>query len=84
MNEDILTLTDENGSEIEFEVMDVLEYEEEEYIVLYPVDAGDDEPVHILKVISENVDDGEEQYAGLDDDELIGTLYRLFCKRNGL
>ena len=51
---------------------------------MYPADAGDEELVHILRVTSENMDDGEEQYEGIEDEELIDTLYQLFRKRNGL
>lgn len=84
MNEDLLILTDEEGTEVPFEILDILEYEGEEYVVLYPADAGEDELVHILRVTSENMDDGEEQYEGIEDEELIDTLYQLFRKRNGL
>lgn len=84
MNEDLLILTDEKGMEVPFEILDILEYEGEEYVVLYPADVGDEELVHILRVTSENMDDGEEQYEGIEDEELIDTLYQLFRKRNGL
>ena len=84
MNEDLLILTDEKGMEVPFEILDILEYEGEEYVVLYPADACDEELVHILRVTSENMDDGEEQYEGIEDEELIDTLYQLFRKRNGL
>lgn len=84
MSEDILTLTDENGEELQFEVLDIMEHEGDEYIVLYPAEADDDEPVHILRVTLENIDNGEGQYEGLDDRELVETLYQYFCKRNGL
>ena len=50
MNEDLLILTDEKGMEVPFEILDILEYEGEEYVVLYPADAGDEELVHILRV----------------------------------
>ena len=32
----LLTLTDDEGNEIEFELLDVIEYEDEEYIILKP------------------------------------------------
>lgn len=65
--EDILVLTDENGAKVRFETLDIVEYEGEEYAVLYPADAGDDEPVHILRIHSEDMDNGDIQYEGLDD-----------------
>ncbi len=82
--EDIIVLTDEEGQEIEFELLDLIEYQGEEYAVLYPAEGGEDELVHILRVISENLDDQEARYEGLDDQELIEAVYRIFRKRNGL
>lgn len=80
--DDILVLKDENGAKVRFEILDVVEYEGDEYAVLYPADAGDDEPVHILRVHSENMDNGEVEYEGLDDDRLIQKVYRIFCRKN--
>ena len=36
--ESILTLTDENGEDMEFEYLDCIEYEGKEYLVLMPAD----------------------------------------------
>ena len=82
--EDLIVLTDENGQEVEFELLDLIEYQGEEYAVLYPADGGDDELVHILRVTAEDLDEEEARYEGLEDQELIETIYRIFRKRNGL
>ena len=84
MEEDRIILTDEDGREREFEVLDILAYEGEEYAVLYPLEEGEDQPVHILRVITEDLDSEEASYEGLEDEDLIQTLYQLFRKRNGL
>jgi uncharacterized protein YrzB (UPF0473 family) len=84
MEEDIVVLRDENGEETEFELLDVIEYQGEEYAVLYPADGGEEELVHIFRIMAEDLDAEEARYEGLDDEELIETLYRLFRKRNGL
>ena len=34
----ILTLTDENGADVEFEYLDCIEYQGKEYLILLPVD----------------------------------------------
>ena len=34
----ILTLTDENGQDVEFEYLDCVEYQGKEYLVLMPAD----------------------------------------------
>ncbi len=84
MEEDRIILTDEEGQEREFELLDILTYEGEEYAVLYPTEDGEDQPVHILRVTAEDLDAEEASYEGLEDPDLIQTLYHLFRKRNGL
>ena len=82
--DDIVILRDQDGAETEFEILDVFQYQGDEYAVLIPTDADEDDPVHILRVISEDLDAGETDYEGLDDEELIETLYEVFKKRNDL
>ena len=84
MNEDLIVLRDLDGEETEFEILDVIEYQGDEYAVLIPSEAEEDDPVHIFRISSEDLDEDEAKYEGLDDEDLIETLYELFCKRNGL
>ena len=42
MEEDRIVLTDESGQETEFELLDLVEYQGEEYAVLYPAEAGEE------------------------------------------
>ena len=55
----ILTLTDENGQDVDFEYLDCIEYEGREYLVLMPADELGTEIV-ILEV--EPVDEENENY----------------------
>lgn len=82
MEPNIITLTDQYGESVRFELLDIVEYEDQEFAVLYPVDGGDDEPVHILRITSENLDLDEMEFEGLDDEDLINAVFDLFCKRN--
>lgn len=84
MDEDMIVLTDESGEETTFELLDLIEYQGEEYAVLYPADGGEDELVHILRLVNEDLDDEEVRYEGLEDEDLIQAVYRIFRKRNGL
>ena len=38
---EILTLTDENGNDVDFEYLDCLEYQDKEYLVLMPADEAE-------------------------------------------
>ena len=50
MDSNLIVLTDQDGNSVRFELLDIVEYKEDEYAVLYPADGGDDEPVHIPRI----------------------------------
>jgi len=74
----ILTLTDENGEEVEFEYLDSVEYEGKEYLVLMPADEISTEIV-ILEV--EPVDEETENYLSVQDETVLNTVYGIFKER---
>ena len=71
----ILTLTDEEGNETEFEYLDVIEYEGNEYLVLLPTEEGNDEIV-ILQI--EPVDEENENDLAVEDEETLAAVYGIF------
>ena len=72
--ENYITLTDDNGEDVSFEIIDTIEYEERTFAVLIPFDDEDDEVVILEVILSE---DGDE-FVSVDDDELLEEVYRLF------
>ncbi len=74
----ILTLTDENGVDADFEYLDCIEYEGKEYLVLMPVDTVETEIV-ILEV--EPVDEENENYLAVEDEKLLNTVYAIFKEK---
>jgi uncharacterized protein YrzB (UPF0473 family) len=77
----IIILHDENGEEVEFEFLDLIEYDSEEYVVLLPLDEEDDSgEVVILKVEpTENPD--EESYVSVSDDDVLMTVFEIFKEK---
>ncbi len=76
--DNIIVLNDEEGNEAEFEFIDYIEYEGEEYVVLLPCD-DDDRMVVILRV---EATDGEgEAYVSVDDDETLQAVFEIFKER---
>ena len=66
----IIILSDENGEDVQFEFLDLIEYDSEEYVVLLPVideEDEDDGEVVILKV-EDSGDEDEESYVSVDDE----------------
>ena len=74
----ILSLTDENGEEVEFEYLDCIEYKGKEYLVLIPVDSEDAEIV-ILEV--EPVDEETENYLSVQDEDTLYAVYAIFKEK---
>ena len=74
----ILTLTDENGVDNDFEYLDCIEFDGKEYLVLMPVDTVETEIV-ILEV--EPVDEENENYLAVEDEKLLNAVYSLFKEK---
>ena len=74
----LLTLTDENGVETEFEFLDCITYNEVEYLVLIPAEEDANEIV-ILQV--QPVDEENENYIAVDDENVLNAVYDIFKER---
>ena len=74
----ILTLTDENGQDVEFEYLDCIEYGGKEYLVLMPADELATEIV-ILEV--EPVDEENENYLSVSDEKILNGVYDIFKEK---
>ena len=75
----ILTLTDENGADVDFEYLDCIEYQDKEYLVLMPVEEEENNEIVILEV--EPVDEENENYLAVDDDDILNAVYSIFKDR---
>lgn len=75
--DNIITLNDEEGNEVEFEFLDLIEYDGEEYVVLLPVEETEDAgEVVILQV--EDIDSEEESYISVEDDDVLKKVFEIF------
>ena len=74
----ILTLTDENGEDVNFEYLDCIAYQGKEYLVLLPEEEESDELV-ILEV--EPVDEEVENYLAVEDEAVLNAVYGIFKEK---
>ena len=74
----ILTLTDENGADVDFEYLDCIDYEGKEYLVLMPAEELATEIV-ILEV--EPIDEENENYLSVADENILNAVYDIFKDR---
>ena len=80
----VITLTDADGSDVDFEVLDIVPYKDSEYAVLLPVDDDSDAVEAVILELLEASEDGEEDMLqGVDDQEILDAVFALFMERNG-
>ena len=83
--DNIVILNDEEGNEVKFEFLDLIELDEEEYVVLLPVDEEGEEDegeVVILKVEdSDDEESEEESYVSVEDEEILNKVFEIFKEK---
>ncbi|MBR0575535.1 DUF1292 domain-containing protein [Proteiniclasticum sp. BAD-10] len=83
---DLIVLTDEEGNEVEVEIVTRLEIEDVEYFIVSPVDEEEEEPVFTaLKVVYD--EEGNEFFETVDDDveiAMIEEAYSVIFDDDGL
>lgn len=82
--DNIIILNDENGNEVKFEFLDLVELEEEEYVVLLPVSEEGEEDegeVVILKLEDADEESEEESYVGVEDEEILAKVFSIFKEK---
>lgn len=77
--DNIIILNDEEGNEVEFEFLDLIDYEGEEYVVLLPVEETEDAgEVVILQVEDTDSDSEEESYISVENEETLNKVFEIF------
>ena len=81
---DFITITDEDGNDIELELVDALEHNGQTYMAFYPAideDSDEDGEEYGLVILKSIVENGEELLSTLDSDEELNEVYDLFMER---
>ena len=82
--DNIIILNDEEGNEVKFEFLDLVELDEEEYVVLLPVSEEGEEDegeLVILKLEDTDEDSEEESYVGVEDEEILNKVFAIFKEK---
>ena len=82
--DNIIVLNDEHGNEVKFEFLDLVELEDEEYVVLLPVSEEGEEDegeVVILKLEDTDEESEEESYVGVEDEEILNKVFSIFKEK---
>lgn len=83
--DNIIILNDEEGQEVKFEFLDLVELDDEEYVVLLPVSEegieDNDGEVVILKLEDTDEESEEESYVGVEDEEVLSKVFEIFKEK---
>lgn len=82
--DNVIVLNDEDGNEVNFEFLDLIELDGEEYVVLLPMSEEgeeDDGEVVILKVEDTDEESDEESYVSVDDEATLNEVFEIFKEK---
>lgn len=76
--DNIIVLNDEDGNEVEFEFLDVVELDDKEYVILLPLEEVEKGEVVIFRIEG---NEEEETYIGLDNEEEAEKVFKAFKEK---
>ena len=77
-----VTLTDDEGNDIELEYVDALEHNGTTYMAFFPVGEDEEnEEEYGLVILKSQMENGEEFLVTIDDEEEIDKVYDLFMEQ---
>lgn len=79
--DNIIVLNDEEGNEVEFEFLDLIEYEGEEYVVLLPTNEEDDAGEVLILKLEDTDSEEEESYVSVENEEILNKVFEIFKEK---
>ena len=83
--DNIVILNDEEGNEVKFEFLDLVELDDEEYVVLLPVteEGEEDEGEVVILKVEDNDDEEseEESYVSVEDEDTLNKVFEIFKEK---
>ena len=79
--DNIIILNDEDGNEAEFEFLDLIEYDGEEYVVLLPVEESDEAGEVVILKLEDTESEDEESYVSVDDEDVLNKVFEIFKEK---
>ncbi len=73
---EMVSLFDEDGTEIEFELLDVIDYEGDSYAVMLPPDDNE-----VVIMLLEELNDEEDVYSPVEDDDTLTAVFEAFKEK---
>ena len=79
---EIIALTDEDGVEENFQLVDSVNYKDEEYVILLPVDEKEAEEGFVILKVEDNGTEDSDDYVDVEDDAVLDAVFEAFKAQN--
>ena len=81
--DNVVVLNDEEGNEVKFEFLDLVELNDEEYVILLPMteEGEEDEGEVVILKVEDSDDEEEESYVSVDDEATLNQVFEIFKER---
>lgn len=75
---DLITLTDEDGNELEFEILDEIDTDDGHFFALLPTFETENDEDGGYYILKEEEIDGEMELAEVEDEDMLDSLAAIF------
>ena len=83
--DNVVILNDEDGNDVKFEFLDLIELDDEEYVVLLPMaeDGEEEEGEVVILKVEDNDDENsdEESYVSIEDEDVLNKVFEMFKEK---
>ena len=77
-NNNVVILKDEDGEDVAFEFLDLIELDGESYVVLLPTDDDAEEVVILKQEQGVELENGDESYVTVEDEAVLNKVFDIF------
>ena len=83
LDDNTIILNDEEGKEVRFEFLDLIELDNEQYVVLLPAeDKHGEEPGEVVILqVEDTENENEESYVSVEDEETLNKVFEMFKEK---
>ena len=74
---DYITISDEDGTEFELEVLTTVEWNGSSYLAVIPASMGEDDPDYGVSILKSTEEDGEPILSVIEDEQELQAVYDL-------
>ena len=74
---DFITISDEDGTEFELEVLTNVEWNGSSYLAVIPASMGEDDPDYGVSILKSTEEDGEPILSVIEDEKELQAVYDL-------